>query len=432
MSAACWIGGPVNGLLSVTTFGETFGDGAVIEAISPVSSSQLTLLFRNATKKSTARRIQYAGRIYCAPELDETLRHAIRFPHIAKNYGSTEKLFHRIRDIFSRHGGLTDAESSLMTAWVTSSWCPDLLSSPPALFVSGADMAIAVGLFRLLHCLCRRAVVLGGVNRNAFLSLGPISATLLINGPSLSPEIRDLWNTSNYRGVHVFGNGGVYSLASSKAVFTGMADPRYDEGVHLALRPGQGILLQLTELQLSEIAGEIQPRLLMYRLKNFQRVRDFSASERALNSLRTETVRALAASVMNDPEILRAINPLLKTMEQETTEHHGGEVHVAVIEASWAASHEVREIAISKLTGLANALLRCRDETRAYSPSEVGWRLRNLGLSRHRNAKGKVLQFSRENRVLIHQLATTWGLKIRPVADCSLCCPEGTDARMLM
>jgi hypothetical protein len=220
------MGEPVNKLLDVKTFGETFGDGTATEAVSR-SPGQLALLLRNATRTTIARRIEYAGRIYRAPELNETLRSAIRFPLSAKNYGSTRKLFHRIQELFNRQGSLTDAESSLMTAWVASSWFPDFLSSPPTLFVSGADMANAVGLFRLLHCLCRRAVVLGGINRNSFLSLGPLSATLLINGPSLSPGIRDLWKTSNYRGVHVFGNGGLYSLANSKAVFTGMADGRY-------------------------------------------------------------------------------------------------------------------------------------------------------------------------------------------------------------
>jgi hypothetical protein len=51
----------------------------------------------------------------------------------------------------------------------------------------------------------------------------------------------------------------------------------------------------------------------------------------------------------------------------------------------------------------------------------LGWKLRDLGLNRHHNGKGKVLRVSREMRGRIHQLAAQFGLKLPKVADCADC-----------
>jgi hypothetical protein len=79
------------------------------------------------------------------------------------------------------------------------------------------------------------------------------------------------------------------------------------------------------------------------------------------------------------------------------------DVHLAMVEVGWSPAHEDREISITRLADLTNALLRSRGEILEYSPGEIGWKLRNLGF-RHRNGHGMVLQFSRENRILIHRL----------------------------
>jgi hypothetical protein len=87
----------------------------------------------------------------------------------------------------------------------------------------------------------------------------------------------------------------------------------------------------------------------------------------------------------------------------------------------WSPLHDSKEIAVSRITELTNALLRCRGEVLEYSVVEVGWRLKNLGLYRHRNAAGMVLRFSHEHCLIVHQLTKRFALSLSPVTDCPNC-----------
>jgi hypothetical protein len=294
-------------------------------------------------------------------------------------------------------------------------------------------MGHAITVFRILHCICRRPVLLGDLSRSAFLALAPLGATFLVNQPDLSPKLRALWGTSNYRGMHVFGNGKVNSVASSKAIFLGTADARGDEGVHVVLPPSSSHLPWLDEKKQSEIAEEFQPQLLMYRLRNLNEVREFPPVKLGSGFVNTEVARSLAASVAGEANIVEKITPLLRRLEQDKIAERAGDVHLAVIEATWGASHSDREIKISHLTELTNALLRSRGESLEYSAAEIGWRLRNMGFRHHRNSHGMVVQFSHDNRFLLHQTAARWSLNLAPAADCSLCSPrEAVEVKEVM
>jgi hypothetical protein len=227
--------------------------------------------------------------------------------------------------------------------------------------------------------------------------------------------------TSNYRGVYVVGPGGrVCNVVGSKAVFWGMADEWIADAIHLAL-PGQEDLPTLDEYQEAQIANQVQPQLLMYRLRNVRMVREFRSTVRQCNVPVGESARNLAACIQGEPDIAEAILPILQRQHQDAQARRGCEVSVVIVEVIWAPLHETKEIAISRVAELANALLRIRGETLEYSPAEIGWKLKGLGLHRHRNGGGMVLQFSKENRLLIHQLAQRFGLKLRPTIGCPDC-----------
>ena len=86
-------------------------------------------------------------------------------------------------------------------------------------------------------------IAISGHHSGGFLSVMPLRPTLLINQSGRPSKIWDLWGTSNYRGVHVVGNGGrVCNVAGSKAVFLGMADTSIPEAIHVTL-PGNRIFL---------------------------------------------------------------------------------------------------------------------------------------------------------------------------------------------
>lgn len=407
----------------VRTSGEIFADGSVIEVVSSATDNQLDLLFWHRHRKTIAPKIEYRDRVYQAPDLDESIRRAIRFPSDADDYGTAKKFFAQIRILFERFIGLTPPEGSLMTAWVCSTWLPDCVSSPPTLMISGPEICPAITFFRLLNCLCRRSLMLADINRTGFLSLMPLQPTLLINPPSGSLKILDLWGTSNHRGVYVVGSRGrVHNVVGSKAVFLGMADTWSDETIHLAL-PARHQLPPLDAHAQAEIANRLQPQMLMYRLRNFRRVRESCCDMRELKFPTSELAHNLTTCIQGEPDIVQAIASILQRQIQDAQARRGCDVNTAILEAIWAPLHETEEITVYRITELTNALLRCRGEVLEYSAVEIGWKLRNMGLYRHRNGGGMVLRFSHEHSLIVHQLTQRFALSLSPAPDCPYCVP---------
>jgi hypothetical protein len=404
----------------VRTSGQIFADGAAIELVASAAGNRLDLLFLNRQKKIIAPQVTHSGLVYQAPNVHETLVRAIRFPRDAVDNGLPRMLFAEVLTLFQRYIGLASPEAALLTAWNFSTWFPDCVSSPPTLVISTPDSAHAITLFRLLAALCRRSLVVADINRAAFLSLMRLQPTLLIHEPR-SPKIWDMWGSSNHRGVYLVGNAGqVYEVVGSKAVFSKAADTWSDEAIHLAL-PVPSEINRLEEHREAEIANLFQPRFLMHRLRNFSKVRQFRPESCKFEIPDSEIARSLIACIQAEPDIGQAIVPILLRQHRDAQARRGCEVGVVIVEVIWTPLHETREIAISRVAELTNALLRIRGGTLEYSPAEIGWKLKGLGLQRHRNGGGMVLQFSKENRLLIHQLAQRFGLKLRPTIGCPDC-----------
>jgi hypothetical protein len=398
----------------LSTAGEIFRDGSLIELVmsGSANNNELALLSWNGKKAVVAPEVEHGGYRYEPIQLHCSLRQAVRFPNGAASYGTTRQLFAEIAGLFERYIGLSKPEAALSAGWSTTTWFSDRMSSPPPLLVSGPDMGQAVTLFRLLSCLCRRPLMLADISRSATRSLPMfLRPTLLVNQPDLSPKIRALWSVSNYRGLFVLGKGGVVlDIACCKAVYLGLeglADPWCDSALHLALSPVQRERPLLSAHEQAEIANRFQPRLLMFRLRNFHGVSESCPAAGRLN---------LPACIREEPEFAQAVIPLLRRQEQDALARRTCDVNVVVVEVLWAPSHEAEEVTVSQITDLTNTLLRCRGETLEYSAEEIGWKLKNLGLYRHRNGSGMVLRFSRENRLRIHQVAEHFGLTL-PAAD---------------
>jgi hypothetical protein len=253
------------------------------------------------------------------------------------------------------------------------------------------------------------------------LSLMPLRPTLLISQSGSSRKISDLWGSSNYRGVYIVGNGGrVHNVVGSKAVFGGMKDACSDEAIHLAL-PGRHELPPLDEHLEAEIANRFHPQLLMYRLRNFRSVRESRCDLRQLKVPNSELARNLTACIQAEPRLAEVIAPILQQQDQDARARRGCNVSAAIIEVIWAPLHETKEITISRITELTNALLRCRGEVLEYSAEEIGWKVKNLGFYRHRNGSGMVLRFSSGASLKIHEFGQQFGLNLWSTPNCPYC-----------
>jgi hypothetical protein len=412
----------------LTTSGELFPDGSAIELVSDPSANNngLALLLWNGTRSVIAPTAEHDGKVYEPPDLHASIHRAVKLPREATPYGTTKILVANIREVFEHYVGLPVNEATLLAMWAITTWVSDCVSSPPNLLLSGVDASLGVTVLLGLSCLSRHPLPLTDITRRAFCSLVPLlRPTLLVNQPGLSPKILALWHATNFRGLFVPGNADtIVNVTCSKAFFGGMdtpACPWTDASIHLALSPAQNHLPRLTQHQQEEIAERYQPQLLMYRLQNFRRVLESRTAAHDSKSSNSGIARDLATCFQDEQNLLQAVTPLLQSQEQDAAARRGCDTNLVIIEVIWLPSHEAREISVSEITDLINALLRDRDSTLEYSAEEIGWRLRDLGFCRHRNGRGMVLQFSRENILRVHQLAQRFGLNLSAADGCADC-----------
>jgi hypothetical protein len=159
----------------------------------------------------------------------------------------------------------------------------------------------------------------------------------------------------------------------------------------------------------------------MFRLRNLSLMDQSYGSSRPPTFAGFAPGGSLPVCIAEDPEIRKALTPLLEAHELDLQASRALNPDVVIVEVVWAPSHEEKEISTAKITERVNALLRDRGEIWQYNVREIGWKLANLGLSRRHNGKRKVVRFTREMRRRVHQLAAQFGLQLPKVADCDDC-----------
>ncbi len=274
-------------------------------------------------------------------------------------------------------------------------------------------------------------LLLAEFSRSSFRSLPmALRPTLLVNQPYLARTMTSLLRASNYPGLFVPGNRGtVLDIACSKAVYCGMeggADLWDDTALHLALPPARSGLPPLVAREQDEIANRFQPQMLMYRCCNFPRVREPGPAADRPTFPNSEAARNLAACIQGEPDFAQTVIPLLHRQEQDALARRSCDVNSAVVEVVWAQSHEAKEIAVSRITELTNALLRCRGETSHVQRARDRLETEASGLFSPQKQRRHGFEVSRETRLLVHQLARHYGLTFSAIDGCGDCASQVT------
>jgi hypothetical protein len=423
------------GTRTVRTFGEIFSDGSVLELVAPAAGEQPDLLLWDGTKTSISREIQHLGQVYTAEKLHSSILRATRFSREPVGYGTIRQLFTELVNTFEKFLAFSRSDAERATFWVLTTWFSDCLPSPPALWVSGADMSRAANFFGLLHCLCRRGLKVAGITRTGFLSL-PMSLrpTLLVNQPSLSVGIQSLWRESNFRGLVVPGNrGAVLDVTSSKAIFTGMAgatQPSSAENFRFALLPPEREAPLLNESALTAVSDYFLPRLLQYRLDQAQSVRESQVASADLKLPNSELARKLGACVQCDMDLALEVVQLLVSQDEEADCCN---LDCAIIEVLWPRLHASLQGTAAptkmkieaELPADVNTFLLSCGETVQYSREEIGIRVASLELTRKRTNAGTILLLGGVTNRRVHQLARSYGIG-KNAPGCPYCQPGQT------
>jgi hypothetical protein len=402
----------------IISSGEIFADGAMIDLVSGSSGpNKPDLILWNGSTATVAPRVEHGGRLYEAPELPPSLYRATRLPSCCHDYGSARGLFALINDVFKRHLGLPERESSLLACFSISTWLADRLPIAPSLIISGPDQELGIDVLRLLSCVCRHPLMLAEVTPGGFRSLPmQLSLTLLLNQQGLKPNMQRLLRASSYRGLHLPGNrGSVVDPYGPKAILCGN-DATHDTlggaVIHISAAPPQLRSSALDEQVQMKIAHDFQPRLLMYRLKNSVRVRASPVDVSKFTFGTRQLARALAACFPEDSELASDAVQLLQPQDGEIRDQRSCDVNCAIVEILLGFIHKrkQREVRVDELAKDVNALLRSRGEILVYSAEEIGWKLRDLNIPRHSNSSGRQVLLDRNNSQGVHRLAHAYDL----------------------
>jgi hypothetical protein len=349
----------------------------------------------------------------------------MRFPPGATEFGTISELATTICTLFFEWLGMEMPAAWVLTASVLSTWIFDFLPTPPTLSIVG-DMSRAITLFRLLHAITRHALLLADLTRAALCSsLMILHPTVLLNRGDLPPRMRALLRDSNYRGFRIPGPGStLLNLVGSRAIYSSgeeAADSWNDSTFRLWLPPADRALPLLSDDELNRIAAELQPKLLMYRLRYSQEVRENRADAPKINCPNSELARNLLACIPQEEDLSKKLVPLLESHVQDGLAQRSLDPNHALVEAIWSPLHQGGAVSVSEVTEKVNAILHSRGETLEYSAEKIGWKLKNLGIYRCKGQKRKELRFSREISQQVHRLTRAFGLNLPGHENCPDC-----------
>jgi hypothetical protein len=419
----------------IISAGEILADGAMIELVSGSSGlNNPNLLLWNGCNATVGTRIQHGAHTYEAPELAPSLYRATRLPPHCTDYGSARDLFVAVSDLFNLHLDLPKWESSLLACFSIGTWLADRLPTVPTLVISGPDQELGVDALRLLSCVCRHPLMLAEVTPGGFRSLPTqVSLTLLLDQQELKPNMQRLLRASKYRGLHLPGNrGSLVDLYGPKAIFCGNAAAVDTLGggiIHISVTPSQLQSSAFDEQVQDEIANKFQPRLLMYRLKNSERVREPRVDVSGFTFVTRQLARTLAMCFPEDSELAREVVQLLRPQDQEVRGQRSRDVNCAIVEILWGDVHgrKQRGVKVDELAKDVNALLRSRGEILEYSAEEIGWKLKSLNIQRHSDRSGRQVLLERETSQNVHRLVRAYDLPCSQRAEAS--CPDCNQAK---
>jgi hypothetical protein len=403
------------------TYGEVFANGEALELVASPLSENLQLIHWSGNDLRIGLQFRVGEVLYQAPRLHASILMAVRFPITAREYGSSEDLFAGIANLIRQATGLDEASAMGAALWIRASWFAGLWPSPPLLHVTGPEKQV-LRLLRLLGALCRRGLMVAEFTRRLPFFLQP---TFIIYDPNFSPKRQAWWRATNHVGIFIGETGGLLrNLASAKALYLGENDDSPDawgpEALRLNLLPTLRPLPEWSDFEERQVSDLYQSQLLMLRLKTLPRFQQATSSARA-TTVNSELARNLLVGMQDAPDIVKSVTPLFVAQLQKLSARRSTDPKAIIVETLWGPAHELSQFPVSEITKRVNATLQSRDRIELYTEKEVGWKLRQMGIPRRPNGKGRVVSLSSEVRRRLHVLAQQFGLMLPRKEDCPDC-----------
>jgi hypothetical protein len=418
----------------VDTLGEIHPKWMIDLLAGGTAESQFKLLFWNGEAQVVQNLVvtsESARRVYRPAVVDVTITRAIYFPTGVAPYGTTREMFEALVDVIKRFTGLAETEVRLLSYAVLASWVVEVTEVPICVALVGPPSPERRQLLRLLRCLFRRALFLGEASLAGLYSLPmEIAPSILIERCELNPQFLKFLETTNSHDAQIVSKGRILKASCAKVlcVEEPLSDLLPDWLTIDVSGTDMGSSLPVLDARAqAQIVEEFQPKLEMFRLKNYALVRESNFDVAELSPGARDLARCLGGAVASDAELQEQLRAFLKGQDNEPARADSArELHSVVIEALLSCSHQPQKqrVGVAELTTTVNKTLERRGELFVMSPRAVGNILRVLGFSTQRLTavqRGIILLNSVRQR--IHRLASKYdllGVRYRSIS-CAQC-----------
>jgi hypothetical protein len=403
---------------------------ALIETIrDPKDPTRFLFLIWEGEKATIVPHLQRNGRLFRPPEIDVAAHADLRLPDRILPSGDSRELLADLSSTLSKFVDFAEDDCLLASMIILSSWFPDCMKVAPYLWLVGPLESGKTTLLRLLHCLCRRALLIGdlrGASLYKFSSL--LHPTLILDefemdSTRMGAEVRRLLRNGSTQGVPVARNGKLFDVYGPKVIASRQPPPDValaSRAIIIRLLPTQKNLLPLDEAAMERISSAFQPRLFMYRLQNRSRVKEYRISVQKLQGLNPRTrdlAQAMAAPLLGEAMLEDKLFAILREYDREARVERSLEPEWLVVEALFDLCHEgiannrrICEILVGGVSTRINKSLTFRGEDIRVTAKKVSGVLKGLGIRTRRLGNlGRGLTFTSAAKRKIHDLARRLG-----------------------
>jgi hypothetical protein len=386
----------------ISTCGEAFSDGTFIELTRRVGdSARLDLLLWDAHEQVVGATVRYHGRVYKPSSIPQTIVDELNLPWRIGAFASARDLVAKISNLFDEFVGLPEKFAALLGRFVLATWLVDAVQTAPRLLIEGPDTVRARQLFRLLRCLCRRALPLAGVSPASLCSLpNSMCFTLLIDWTNISATLSNLLGAATRRDSQILRGGELLDLYGAQIFLRdGEAGDsiRPVDAIQIPCMPSARQMPLLDRDAQQRIVEGIQPQLLAFRLANYRGAASTRVDCSNFAIQLRELAASLAAATPGDADLQTQLHRLLQEKDDQLRTAHWVDLNTVILESILVRCHEGKTgcVYVGELAEIAQKILERRGENRKIDPGEVGRRIKSLGFSAEpRDARGVKLRLS--------------------------------------
>ena len=400
-----------------------FPDGTFVDLVRDPSKLRLQfLVWKNGTAK-TQDNFQQAERLFVPPLIDPSLMSAVRLPTALRSNGGLDDLLRRIQECIFTYVDLEPQDVRMCANIILHSWFVDCLTVTPYLWVTGPYGAGKTTLLRLLHCLCRRAVLASDLSpASLYLLPTTLMPTLLIDefdsgSRGQNPDLLRFLRSGSTDGGSVYRAGKPYSTFCAKVISSrqGPTDGALaSRALFISMLPTHRSLPELDQATQEKISKEFQGQLLDYRLQNYLAVLTKVTLEMpGFMPRMRDLARALAAPLLGHRQLEQQLLDDLEPQNEEAKLSRHSEPEWAVATALFQECHcTTGLLTVGSLTDTVNEVLGRIGETYALQPRAVGNVLRSLRLQTYKVGNlGRGLRITQQLTGQVHRLACDLGIK---------------------